>query len=165
MPPSSATGGGLRPGRMHATMDGPFVLFLIGMRFNAPFKPWQWWPVVSSMPRMIRELSMRPELGFISAETWFGRTTLMLQYWRTPEQLLAYASDRGSAHLPAWKQFNQRIARAGDVGIWHETYLVGPGQYENIYTNMPPFGLGRAGTLVPVGAKRETASERLRAQA
>ncbi|MBD3801378.1 MAG: DUF4188 domain-containing protein, partial [Campylobacterales bacterium] len=28
--------------------------------------------------------------------------------------------------------------------IWHETYVVRPGQYENIYHNMPQFGLAKA---------------------
>ena len=38
----------------------------------------------------------------------------------------------------------------GRTGIWHETYLVRAGEYEAIYGNMPPFGLGKAGRLVPL---------------
>ena len=30
------------------------------------------------------------------------------------------------------------------VGIWHETYLVEPNQFEVFYGNMPKFGLGAA---------------------
>jgi hypothetical protein len=32
---------------------------------------------------------------------WFGRTTILVQYWRSMDQLLAYATNREAAHLPA----------------------------------------------------------------
>ena len=35
--------------KMTATMEGDFVLFLTGMRFNQPWKVHQWLPVVLSM--------------------------------------------------------------------------------------------------------------------
>lgn len=38
-----------------------------------------------------------------------------------------------------------KVAGTGDVGVWHATYVVAPGSYENIYVNMPPFGLGKVG--------------------
>ena len=50
---------------------------------------------------------------------------------------------------------------SGDVGIWHETYLISEGQYESIYHNMPAFGLGRAGQLVEATGHRESASKRI----
>ena len=50
--------------------------------------------------------------------------------------------------LPAWSGFRQHVGDSGDVGIWHETYMISEGQYENIYHNMPAFGLGRVGRLV-----------------
>ena len=46
------------------------------------------------------------------------------------------------------------IGTSGDVGIWHETYLVGEGRHESVYVNMPPFGLGRAGQLVPAKGRQ-----------
>jgi len=49
----------------------------------------------------------------------------------------------------------------GDVGIWHETYLVKAGQYEAVYSGMPPYGLGRVGELVPATGSREAARTRL----
>src|SRR6476661_1790827 len=133
----------IQPGRLAATIEGDFVVFLIGMRVNKPLAVHKWWPVASAMPRMIRELYAHPELGFLHAETWGGRTTLTLQYWRSVEQLLAYAKNKDAEHLPAWKAFNQRVARDGSVGVWHETYVVRAGSYENIYVNMPAFGLGK----------------------
>jgi hypothetical protein len=143
----------IHPARMTARLDGDFVVFLIGMRFNRPWRVDRWGPVIAAMPRMLRELAQKPELGFLHGESYFGRTTLMLQYWRSLDQLLAYAKAKDAQHLPAWAAFNRAVGTDGSVGIWHETYLVGPGRYENVYVNMPAFGLGAAGSLVPaVGA-------------
>jgi len=147
--------------RLTATLDGEYVVFLIGMRINRLWKVHKWWPVAAAMPRMLRELAGRPDAGLLGSEMWFGRTTLMVQYWRSLEQLLAYAGDREAEHLPAWRAFNRAVGTHGDVGIWHETYVVAPGSYENIYVNMPPFGLGRVGTLTPAGGGRASARERM----
>ena len=152
----------IRNQRLAAELDGDFVVFLIGMRINEPLKVHKWWPVATAMPRMIKELQQRPESGFLHAEFWFSRTTIMLQYWRSMDQLLAYAKDRAGEHLPAWQAFNQAIGTNGSVGIWHETYLASPGRYENIYVNMPPFGLGRAGTLYAPSGNKQSAEGRLR---
>lgn len=130
--------------RMMGRIDGDFVVFLIGMRINRWWKIHRWLPVALAMPRMIKELSAHPELGFLGAEQWFGRTTLMLQYWRSSELLLSYARNRNAEHLPAWQAFNKLVGTNGDVGIWHETYRVHAGEQENVYVNMPPFGAGRA---------------------
>lgn len=151
------------PRRLTATLDGEFAVFLIGMRINQPLKVHQWLPVARAMPRMIRELYRHPELGFVHAETWFSRTIILVQYWRSMDQLLDYARNKEGEHLPAWRDFNRRVGTDGSVGIWHETYISGPGRYENVYVNMPPFGLGRAGTLQPANGGRQSARGRLQA--
>ena len=61
---------------------------------------------------------------------------------------------------PAWRAFNRNVRSNGDVGIWHETYVVRPGSYETIYNNMPPYGLGRVGRLVPATGNLELAGAR-----
>jgi hypothetical protein len=154
----------IRSERLTATLEGNFVVFLIGMRINRPLMVHKWLPVARAMPRMIRELSRQPEMGFIHAEMWFSRTLILVQYWRSMEQLLAYARNREAAHLPAWQAFNRAVGTDGSVGIWHETYMASPGSYENDYVNMPPFGLGRAGVLQPATAGRQSAAGRLAAQ-
>ena len=148
--------------RLTAKLDGDFVVFLIGMRINKPWRVHKWLPVARAMPRMIRELYQQPELGFLHAETWFSRTVLVAQYWRSMDQLLAYAKDRNAAHLPAWQAFNRNVGTDGSVGIWHETYAVSSGAYESVYVNMPLFGLGRAGTLQPATRGMKSAAGRLR---
>jgi hypothetical protein len=79
------------------------------------------------------------------------------------EQLLAYAKNRTAEHLPAWQAFNKAVGTNGSVGIWHETYAVSPGTYENVYVNMPPFGLGKVGILYPASGGRQSAADRLSA--
>jgi Domain of unknown function (DUF4188) len=147
--------------RMSADVDGEFVVFLIGMRINKPWKVHKWWPVFWQMRPMLAELSARPESGFLGYT--FG-WPVIVQYWRSFEHLEAYARGHDQRHWPAWVGFNQRMRDSrGDVGIWHETYRVTPGQYEAIYSGMPPFGLGRVGRLVPATGRRDSARGRLRA--
>ncbi len=74
------------PSRMTAEVEGDFVVFLIGMRINKPWKVHKWLPVFLAMPRMLKEL--------------------------------------------------------------------------DVYSGMPPFGLGKVGKLVPAGGQRESARGR-----
>jgi Domain of unknown function (DUF4188) len=147
--------------RMMSAAEGDLVVFLIGMRVNRWWRVMQWIRVALAMPPMVQELEANPELGFLGAETWFGRTTLMLSYWRSMVDLMAYAKNRDAKHMPAWRAFNKQVGTNGDVGIWHETYRVHPGDYENVYVNMMPFGLGKVAELVEAGGKRESAAGRL----
>ena len=147
--------------RMTAQIEGEFVIFLIGARINKWWKLNQFKWVGDAMSAMIAELEQRPESGFLGKESWFGRTTMMVQYWRSMDQLMAYARNRDAAHFPAWVRFNKEIGSNGDIGIWHETYLVKPGQYECIYNNMPAFGLARVAGALPAEANRLTARGRL----
>jgi Monooxygenase af470-like len=147
--------------RVTASIDGDFVVFLIGMRVNNPLLVHKWMPVFIAMPPMIKELTRHPEMGFLHAEMWFGRTTIMVQYWRSMEQLLTYAMNKDAEHLPAWQAFNKSVGTDGAVGIWHETYAASQGTYETIYVNMPSFGLGKAGSLKPATGNRESAGARL----
>jgi Monooxygenase af470-like len=151
----------IRAERLSASIEGDFVLFLIGMRINSPLKVHKWLPVAKAMPRMLKELRQQPDLGFLHAELWPGRTILVLQYWRSIEQLLAYATNRDAEHLPAWRAFNRQVGTSGAVGIWHETYSVASGSYESVYVNMPAFGLGRAGELQAATGGRQSAAGRL----
>jgi hypothetical protein len=152
----------IRRERVTATLDGDFVVFLIGMRINHPLKIHKWWPVAAAMPRMLKELHRHPELGFLGAELWAGRTFLVLQYWRSLDQLMDYARNAQTEHLPAWRAFNRSVGTDGSVGIWHETYVVSAGRYENIYVNMPPFGLAGVGDVQGAKGGRQTARARMR---
>jgi len=148
--------------RLAAHIEGDFVVFLIGMRINKPWKVHKWFPVFSAMPKMLKELDALPseETGFLG-HTGVGMGTIA-QYWRSFDHLESYARSKERKHFPAWTAFNKRMKGSrGDVGIWHETYLVKAGQYEAVYSGMPPFGLGKASGLVPATGSRSEARTRL----
>lgn len=149
--------------RVTAEIDGEVAVFLIGVRINRPWKIHKWLPVTLAMPRMLRELYADPNSGFLGAHFWLGLTTVILQYWRSFDHLERYAKDRSRQHLPAWTAFNRAVGSGGDVGIWHETYRIRPGDYECVYNNMPVFGLAKATKVVPVSGRRESAEGRMRA--
>jgi hypothetical protein len=150
------------PGRYTAQSDEPFVVFLIGFRVNRWLALRKWTRVAAAMPPMIAELRKDPSLGLLHAQYFvYWRGVGVIQYWRSFEQLHAYAHARNAAHLPAWAEFNRRIGASGTVGIWHETYTVPPGQQESIYANMPRFGLGAAMPCVPVTGRTDSARSRI----
>ena len=147
--------------RMTVEIEGDFVVFLIGMRLNKPWKIHKWLPVFVAMPRMLKELAGRPESGFLGCQQFLG---VIVQYWRSFEHLERYARDRDAAHWPAWVAYNKKVgAASGDVGIWHETYRVAPGQYECIYGAMPRFGLAKAARHLSVSEARDSARNRMAA--
>ena len=80
--------------RMCAQVEGEVVVFMIGMRFNKLWKIHKWLPVFLAMPRMLRELEQNPDLGLLGRHVWVGRTVIVLQYWRSLDQLYAYAKNR-----------------------------------------------------------------------
>ena len=148
------------PGRMMAVVEGDFVLFILGIRINRPWKLHKWLPVALAMPRMLRELQAKPECGCLGVS---GRNSFSVQYWRSFEHLEAYARSPEHEHWPAWTAFNRKVrATSGDVGIWHETYLIRAGEYETVYSSMPRIGLALAGQHVPVTGKHDAARARLR---
>jgi hypothetical protein len=148
-------------GRYAADVDGDFVVFLIGMRFNKPWNVRGWWHTFTAMRPMLKELEAHPELGLLHAQqAWIGGPAVV-QYWRSFEQLDRYARNADNLHLPAWKKWNQASRTSGAVGIWHETYTVAAGRYEVIYGNMPQFGLAIAGDHVTLRVKGRSAARRI----
>ncbi|WP_208609514.1 DUF4188 domain-containing protein [Streptomyces atriruber] len=153
-------------GRMTAEAEGGVVVFHIGMRINAFRAVRSWWPVFVAMPRMLKELSRDPASGMLGYRLLFGgvRVVYVVQYWESQEKLLAYSTAQDKAHRPAWAAFNRRIREGrGKVGFWHETFVVPAGAHEAVYVNMPPFGLGEATGVIPVGRRGERAADRLSA--
>jgi hypothetical protein len=146
--------------RVTVEVEGDFAVFLIGMRINKPLKLHKWVPVFRAMRQMLRELDARPEYGLLGWRYIGGQT--FIQYWRSFEHLANFARDPEASHRSAWTAFNRRVKDSrGDVGIWHETYLVPAGSYEAVYSGMPPIGLGTVGRLVDATGARDNARQRL----
>jgi hypothetical protein len=84
-----------------------------------------------------------------------------VQYWRSTEDLERFARQDPNLHPDAWKNFFRQSSKGGAVGIWHETYRVEAGAFENIYGNMPLHGLAKATKAVAVKGKLETMGGRM----
>ena len=135
--------------RMMAELDGDFVVFLIGA---SPSKLHLVRSLIDlggrrGMKHMLDYLVAHPEKGLLGYQMGLP---VIVQYWRSFEHLEAFARDADDPHLAVWRNYWRRVGNSGRTGIWHETYLVRAGEYEAIYGNMPPFGLGKAGRLVPL---------------
>jgi hypothetical protein len=149
-------------GRWTAQIECDFVVFLIGARFNSLLHAVRALADLGGrrgMRHMLQYLTDHPEKGMLGYETC-GLT--VIQYWRSFDHLEAFAKDESDPHLAAWRNYWKRVGRSARTGIWHETYLVRAGEYEAIYGNMPPHGLGKAAAVVPM-AEAISARQRLRA--
>ena len=152
----------LNQGRWTAEIEGDFVVFIIGARVNSK---WQLFRSMldlggrRGMNHMLQYLVEHPDKGLLGYQT-MGFANV--QYWRSFEQLEAFAKDKNDPHLDVWRNYWKRLGKNDRSGIWHETFLVRDGEYEAIYGNMPTRGLGKAGRLVPV-AESVGARQRLRA--
>ena len=145
--------------RMTAEIEGDFVVFLIGARFDKLHLARSLADLGGrrGMKHMLDYLMAHPDKGLLAYE--MGLPTIV-QYWRSFEHLEAFAKDTDDPHLDAWRNYWRRVGKSDRTGIWHETFLVKAGQYEAVYGNMPPHGLGKAGRLVPV-AQSSSARGRL----
>jgi hypothetical protein len=145
--------------RIAASIEGDVVVFLIGARLN------RWWKLPKSlwflwsMPKMLAEVAAKPGNGFLGWQPL--SLTSNVQYWRSIEQLTAYSRDRDQTHYPYWARFNKEIGSNGDIGIWHETFMVRAGEYECIYNNMPLRGLAKAGKHIDAVGRASTATGRV----
>jgi hypothetical protein len=141
----------VKPGRWTAEIEGDFVVFLIGARLTKGrrLKAFQDLGGRRGMIYMLKQLSADPSSGLLGYEmSTFGG--IIVQYWRSHEDLDRFANDKNDVHTAAWRNYWKRVGNRPGTGIWHETFLVRAGEYESIYSSMPPFGLGKATKLVPV---------------
>jgi hypothetical protein len=151
----------IHQGRWTADIDGDFVVFIIGARLNSKLHALRSLLDLGGrrgMNHMLKYLTSHPEKGLLGYQS-AGLT--LIQYWRSFEHLEAFARDESDPHLAVWRSYWQRVGRSSRTGIWHETFLVRDGEYEAIYGNMPPHGLAKASSLIPL-AEGRAARERLR---
>ncbi|MEU6090265.1 DUF4188 domain-containing protein [Streptomyces sp. NPDC047085] len=151
--------------RTTADAKGDVVVLLIGMRINRFWAVHLWLPVMLAMFRMLRELEKDPARGLRSRVllTASPRTYYVVQYWESKEKLYAYATAPDAFHHKAWAQLNRKERTGklrGQVGIWHEAYVVPEGSYEAIYGDMPAFGLAAAHGQIPLEKRGRYAKDR-----
>jgi hypothetical protein len=151
----------IRQGRWTAEIEGDFVVFLIGARLNSWRHPLRAIKALGGrrgMSHMLDYLMAHPEKGLLGYES-IGFVNV--QYWRSFDQLEAFARDNDDPHLAAWRNYWKTVGSSTHAGIWHETFLVRNGEYEAIYGNMPPYGLAKASRGVAL-AESSTARRRIK---
>ena len=157
--------------RTHA-YDGPLAVFMVGLRLHRPWRVGIAGRAFWAMTRMIAELERNKaaaergeddSLGYLGSRVSVHLSGVtVISWWRSTEDIYAYANSGRQEHRPAWLDF-YRAAKADPeaVTIWHETYAVSPGGAESLYAGPRPFGLGAIAGTVPVGRRGETARQRL----
>jgi len=151
----------INQGRWTADIEGDFVVFIIGARINSKrhaFKVFRDLGGRRGMNHMLKYLTDHPEKGLLGYESM---GLVNVQYWRSFEQLEAFAKDQDDPHIQPWRDYWKRVGGDTRAGIWHETFLVRDGEYEAVYGNMPPIGLGKATGLVPI-SESSTARNRIK---
>ncbi|WP_225099315.1 DUF4188 domain-containing protein [Streptomyces sp. CoH27] len=151
--------------RTTADAKGDVVVLLIGMRINRFWAVHLWLPVMLAMLRMLRELEKDPARGLRAKVmlTASPRTYYIVQYWESKAKLYAYATAPDAFHHKAWAALNRKERSGklrGQVGIWHEAYVVPEGSYEAIYGDMPAFGLAAAHGQIPLEKRGRYAKDR-----
>ena len=145
----------VKAGRWTADIEGDFVVFLIGARADKRrlLRSFRDLGGRRGMLHMLQHLSAHPEKGLLGYEMSTLRRDhrAVLALVRAPR---AVRQRRDDPHVAAWRNYWQRVGKDTRTGIWHETYLVRAGEYEAIYGNMPPFGLGKASSLVTLAEGR-----------
>jgi hypothetical protein len=102
---------GINRGRWTAQIEGDFVVFLIGARFD-------FFHLIRSvrdlggrrgMPHMLDYLLKHPEKGLLAYE---GGLKTIVQYWRSFEHLEAFAKNQDDPHLEPWRNFWRRVGKS-----------------------------------------------------
>jgi Domain of unknown function (DUF4188) len=154
---------GIRTGRWMARRDEPFAVFVFGMRLNRlrglPRFAWG----LRVLRRILRDLDAHLGRGFLAGQVyWAGRTLVAVQYWESFDALDGWARDHRLPHRKPWQRYLREALGDEAMGLWHETYLASPGNWEGVYVNMPAWGLAAGVDAVEMQATRGSARERLR---
>lgn len=132
------------------------VVFHVGAQMNHPlgFRAPGAANVGRNFGNLIQELMKnRDEHGLLGIDQWDGSgstnssSTLATMYFKDVESLHKFA--HGPLHRKAWDEFDAKTYP--HIGIYHETFEVPMGSFENVYLNCRPTLLGAAS--VPVEGK------------
>lgn len=155
----------VRTGRWMARREGPFAVFVFGMRLNRArgLRRFLWG--LGVLRRVLADLHTGSARGFLAGSVYrTGRSVIAVQYWDSFDALDEYARDHALPHRGAWQRYLREALDDPAVGLWHETYLASPGSWEGVYANMPPWGLAAGVEAVEMQATKGSARQRLREQ-
>jgi hypothetical protein len=134
------------------------------VRFGLIARRWSAVPHVRGLARALdraADEAIRADAGLLRSERFaLGLRHLgALQYWRSFEALDAWS--HRPPHSDWWRRAVDRMRRRGDLGVYHEAYLVPRQGIESIYLDCPPIGLASFGDLGESVGPLTTAKQRL----
>ena len=99
--------------------------------------------------------------GLLSSERFrFGWAHFgVIQYWSSFDALDAWS--HRPPHSDWWRDALDRMRQRGDLGVYHETFLVPKAGVESIYLNCPPVGLSSFGVKGEAVGPSTTSRDRL----
>ncbi len=122
------------------------------------------WPIAVRLARAIDRAAgeaIVSKVGLLSSERvrfdWrhFG----VLQYWSSFDALDAWS--HRPPHSDWWREALERMRKQGDLGVYHETFLVPRAGVESIYLDCPPVGLAGFGLKGEAVGPSTTSRDRL----
>ncbi|KAF7585410.1 hypothetical protein BBP40_010973 [Aspergillus hancockii] len=125
------------------------VVFHLGARSNHPLGPLApgFAEVGKRVGQMNIEMNSNPvKYGLLGTSAWIkqddpaGNEVMGIYYLRDYDALHRFA--HGPLHLEGMKWWTEIVKDNPHITIYHETYIVAKGQWENIYVNSKPTGMG-----------------------
>lgn len=133
------------------------VVFHLGVRFNHPLGLLS--PGAKEMGDFFKAMTdslaaKRDEYGMLHFDMWragdraTNNSLMMIAYFRDVDALNKFAHDK--VHRDGWDWYHRFAKKEGNshIGIFHETFVTRPGDYETIYVDCPPTLLGAANVKV-----------------
>ncbi|CAN8104292.1 unnamed protein product [Discula destructiva] len=110
---------------------------------------------------LIADRANAASVGLISTSTWqgteraSGNAILMVAYFRDVQGLSRFA--HGEVHRAGWDWYNRFVRETGlrHFGIFHETFMARPGEWETIYADCAPTLLGAGSVKIGGGEGEE----------
>ena len=152
-------------GLVTAPFSQPATVFLVGVQCRSWRSAWKLPFIGKRMGNMQEELRADPESGLLWGANFVQFrpfTTLFLSYWKSPDHIHRFVESSRFSHQGASAEYFRRWGKDPHIGVWHETYEVHPGQEENLYFGMAPFGSSAFNDVISVGAANRRFMGRLK---
>ncbi|KAF3765788.1 hypothetical protein M406DRAFT_329653 [Cryphonectria parasitica EP155] len=158
----------IQPNFGSTAASSPVVAFHLGVHFNHPMGPFcpGGSEIGAHFQAMFTDLqARRDEFDMLSATIWRGTTRpshngiLMIAYFRSVDGLNRFAHDK--VHREGWDWYHKFVRETGHrhFGLFHETFLSRPGEWETIYADCQPTLLGESSVRFDRREDEEPAKE------